>query len=61
MRLAVRTSAPKRKEKERNSGEGMSGLLNPKQRRFDGEYLVRLNAKEAAIKAGYGGKPESAL
>ena len=38
----------------------MSGLLNPRQRRFVDEYLVSLNAKQAAIKAGYGGTPESA-
>ncbi len=49
-----------RKEKERKSGGGMSGLLNPRQQRFVEEYLVSLNAKQAAIKAGYGGTPESA-
>ena len=49
-----------RKEKERRWGAGMSGLLNPRQRRFVDEYLVSLNAKQAAIKAGYGGTPESA-
>ena len=49
-----------RKEKERRWGAGMSGLLNPRQRRFVEEYLVGLNAKQSAIKAGYGGTPESA-
>ena len=49
-----------RRQKERRWGAGMSGLLNPRQRRFVEEYLVGLNAKQSAIKAGYGGTPESA-
>ena len=59
---AERTEAAERyrRENERKSGEGMSSLLNPRQRRFVEEYLVSLNAKQAAIKAGYGGTPESA-
>ncbi len=49
-----------RRQKERRWGAGMSGLLNARQRRFVEEYLISLNAKQSAIKAGYGGTPESA-
>jgi hypothetical protein len=49
-----------RRQKERKSGEGMSDLLNSKQRRFVDEYLISLSPKDVAIKTGYGGTPESA-
>ena len=31
-------------------------MLNPKQKRFVSEYLIDLNAKQAAIRAGYSPK-----
>jgi phage terminase small subunit len=34
----------------------MTGKLTPKQQRFVGEYLVDLNATQAAIRAGYSAK-----
>ena len=53
-------TARNRKQKQWKWGESMSGLLNPRQRRFVDEYLVSLNAKAAAVKAGYGNTPKSA-
>jgi phage terminase small subunit len=42
-----------RKEEPEKTVKSGSGKLTPKQRRFVEEYLIDLNARQAAIRAGY--------
>ena len=45
----------------RAPGQGSGGVLTPKQSAFVDEYLVDLNATQAAIRAGYSSKTASQI